>query len=94
LTYCLADEDEKRFLAVEEEDLEPHLARIQDQDLAETLRYGIGFYHEALSALDKKIVTALFEEGAIKCLVASKVCQLLRSVGIKLMNRIQHGLYR
>jgi pre-mRNA-splicing helicase BRR2 len=73
LTYCLADEDEKRFLAVEEDDLEPHLARIQDQDLAETLRYGIGFYHEALSALDKKIVTALFEEGAIKCLVASKV---------------------
>lgn len=73
LTYCLADEDEKRFLAVEEEDLEPHLERIQDKDLAETLRYGIGFYHEALSALDKKIVTALFEQGAIKCLVASKV---------------------
>jgi pre-mRNA-splicing helicase BRR2 len=83
LTYCLADEDEKRFLAVEEEDLEPHLARIQDQDLAETLRYGIGFYHEALSALDKKIVTALFEEGAIKCLVASKVCQLLLPFGFQ-----------
>jgi pre-mRNA-splicing helicase BRR2 len=72
LTYCLADEDEYRFLAVEPEELEPHLERLQDRDLAETLKYGIGYYHEALSKLDKRIVTALFEEGAIKVLIASK----------------------
>jgi pre-mRNA-splicing helicase BRR2 len=73
LTYVLADEDETRFLNVEQEELEPHLERLQDRDLAETLKYGIGYYHEALSKLDKRIVTALFEEGAIKVLVASKV---------------------
>ncbi|KAK1926565.1 putative Pre-mRNA splicing factor [Papiliotrema laurentii] len=72
LTYCLADEDEYRFLNVDPEDLEPHLERLQDRDLAETLKYGIGYYHEALSKLDKRIVTALYEEGAIKVLVASK----------------------
>jgi pre-mRNA-splicing helicase BRR2 len=38
-------------------DLEPHLARLEDKDLAETLKYGIG-YHEALSKVDKRIVTA------------------------------------
>ncbi|WVF70387.1 hypothetical protein IAT40_005177 [Kwoniella sp. CBS 6097] len=72
MTYCLADEDEGRFLNVEKEDLEPHLERLHDQDLAETLRYGIGYYHEALSKIDKKIVTTLFDQGAIKVLVASK----------------------
>ncbi|WWC58973.1 uncharacterized protein I303_101518 [Kwoniella dejecticola CBS 10117] len=72
MTYALADEDETRFLNVEKEDLEPHLERLDDKDLAETLRYGIGYYHEALSKIDKRIVTALFEEGAIKVLVASK----------------------
>ncbi|WVQ83790.1 hypothetical protein IAT38_005934 [Cryptococcus sp. DSM 104549] len=72
LTYCLADENETRFLNVDREELEPHLERLQDQDLAETLRYGIGYYHEALSKLDKKLVTMLFEQGAIKVLVASK----------------------
>ncbi|ORY24132.1 putative Pre-mRNA splicing factor [Naematelia encephala] len=72
LTYTLADDNEKRFLNVDEEELAPHLERLQDRDLAETLKYGIGYYHEALSKLDKRIVTALFEEGAIKVLVASK----------------------
>ncbi|ODN91338.1 pre-mRNA-splicing helicase BRR2 [Cryptococcus wingfieldii CBS 7118] len=72
LTYTLADEDEGRFLNVDREELEPHLERLQDEDLKETLRYGIGFYHEALSKVDKKIVTGLFEQGAIRVLVASK----------------------
>ena len=77
LSYCLADEDETKFLNVEPEELVPHLEKLQDQDLAETLKYGIGFYHEALSKLDKRIVTALFQEGAIKVLVASKVSSRL-----------------
>jgi pre-mRNA-splicing helicase BRR2 len=72
LTYVIGDEDEERFLNVDRDELEPHLARLDDKDLAETLKYGIGFFHEALSKVDKKIVTALFESGAIKVLIASK----------------------
>lgn len=72
LSYCLADEDEKRFLNIDEAELQPHLDHLQDQDLAETLRYGIGYYHEALSKQDKRIVTNLFKAGAIKTLIASK----------------------
>ncbi|RSH79448.1 DEIH-box ATPase [Apiotrichum porosum] len=72
LTYVLADDDEQRFLNVDPEELAPHLERLEDRDLAEVLKYGIGYYHEALSKVDKRIVTALFESGAIKVLVASK----------------------
>jgi hypothetical protein len=39
----------------------------------ETLRSGIGYYHEALDKQDKRIVQRLFESGAIQVLVASKV---------------------
>jgi len=73
LTYCLANQEGKRFLNIEEEDLQPHLDRIQDSALKETLAYGIGFYHEALSKQDKRTVERLFESGAIQVLVASKV---------------------
>ncbi|KAL7418739.1 Pre-mRNA-splicing helicase BRR2 [Cryptotrichosporon argae] len=72
LIYSLADDDANRFLNVEPQELEPHLARLDDRDLAETLKYGIGYYHEALSKMDRRIVTALFESGAIRVLVASK----------------------
>lgn len=73
LTYCSANQEEKRFLNIEESDLQPHLERISDSSLRETLSYGIGFYHEALSKQDKRIVERLFESGAIQILVASKV---------------------
>lgn len=73
LTYCMADENEKRFLNIEENELQPHLDLVQDKDLVETLKYGIGFFHEALSKADKRIVSTLFKAGAIKTLIASKV---------------------
>ncbi|CAG8585503.1 9938_t:CDS:2 [Funneliformis caledonium] len=38
----------------------------------ETLRHGVGFYHEALSKQDKRIVEELFESGAIQVVVASR----------------------
>ncbi|CAB5191376.1 unnamed protein product [Rhizophagus irregularis] len=40
--------------------------------LAETLQHGVGFYHEALSKQDKRIVEELFESGAIQVVVASR----------------------
>ena len=47
--HCLADEDDKRFLNLEEKDLQVHLDHITDPDLVESLKHGIGFYHEAMS---------------------------------------------
>ncbi|KAF8056607.1 DNA polymerase theta/eta [Lyophyllum atratum] len=72
LTHCAADDKPDRFLNIELEDLQPHLDHIRDQSLAETLKHGIGYFHEALDKQDKRIVQRLFESGAIQVLVASK----------------------
>ena len=74
LVHAHADAEEDRFLNVEREDLRPHLEHVSDRVLVETLEHGVGFYHEALSRQDKRIVERLFESGAIQVLVASKVC--------------------
>ncbi|KIJ63099.1 hypothetical protein HYDPIDRAFT_29788 [Hydnomerulius pinastri MD-312] len=72
LTHCSADDNPDRFLNIEEADLQPHLDHISDKGLAECLRHGIGYYHEALDKQDKRIVERLFQSGAIQVLVASK----------------------
>lgn len=72
LTHCGADEATDRFLNIEESDLQPHLDHLSDTGLAEILKHGIGYYHEALSKQDKRIVERLFQSGAIQVLIASK----------------------
>ncbi|TFK21393.1 Sec63-domain-containing protein [Coprinopsis marcescibilis] len=72
LTHCAADDQPDRFLNIELADLQPHLDHASDKGLAEVLSRGIGYYHEALSKQDKRIVQRLFESGAIQVLVASK----------------------
>lgn len=72
LTYCLADQEESRFLNIEPSELAPHLEHVQDAGLRATLEHGVGFYHEALAKQDKRIVETLFQSGAIQVVVASK----------------------
>ncbi|KAH8676320.1 Sec63 Brl domain-containing protein [Xylariales sp. PMI_506] len=75
LATCLSDDDEDRFLHVDPEQLRPLLERIQEEALAEALSHGVGYYHEALSQGDKRIVKHLYNQGAIQVLVASRdVC--------------------
>lgn len=76
LTHCGADDAANRFLNIEEADLQPHLDHLTDTGLSETLKHGIGYYHEALSKQDKRIVERLFQSGAIQVLIASKVSLL------------------
>ncbi|ORY79259.1 Sec63 Brl domain-domain-containing protein [Leucosporidium creatinivorum] len=72
LTYCLADQEESRFLNIDAAELAPHLEHVTDVELKATLEHGVGFYHEALSKQDKRIVEHLFTSGAIQVVVASK----------------------
>lgn len=76
LAYALADSDgeanDSRFLNIEPAELQPHLDRVQDRDLAEVLEGGVGYYHEAMSRSDKRIVERLYQAGAIQVVVASK----------------------
>jgi pre-mRNA-splicing helicase BRR2 len=74
-SHCVADDQEDKFLNVTLEDIAPHLGRIQEKALAESLSHGIGYYHEALSKTDKRIVEGLFASGAFKVMLASRdVC--------------------
>ncbi|KAL0469101.1 Sec63 domain-containing protein [Neurospora intermedia] len=75
LTACLADDDEDRFLHVDVEQIQKLLDRVQEAALAEALKHGVGYYHEALSLNDKRIVKHLYNNGAIQVLIASRdVC--------------------
>jgi len=77
IAHCGSDENSKRFLNIEEEDLQPHLDHITDKGLVETLRYGIGYFHEALDKQDKRIVERLFKAGAIQVMIASRVYSII-----------------
>lgn len=75
LTACLAEDDEDRFLHVDVKQIQPLLDRVHEEALAEALSHGVGYYHEALSTDDKRIVKYLYDNGAIQVLVASReVC--------------------
>lgn len=72
LTAALVEEDEDRFLHVDVKQIQPLLARVHEEALAEALSHGVGYYHEALSKDDKRIVKYLYDNGAIQVLVASR----------------------
>ncbi|KAF3912422.1 hypothetical protein ABW20_dc0100492 [Dactylellina cionopaga] len=77
LTQCISADDEDIFLHADPEDegFLKMLEKVQEKALAESLKHGIGYFHEALSKSDKQIVSYLFEAGAIQVLFATKdVC--------------------
>ena len=75
LSACVTDDNDERFLNTTVEELQPFLERIHERALAESITHGIGYYHEALSSNDKRIVSHLFKLGAIQVMLASKdVC--------------------
>ena len=75
LSACIVDENEDRFLHASVEEISPLLDHIKERALAESITHGIGYYHEALSQGDKRIVSHLFKIGAIQVILASRdVC--------------------
>ncbi|KAI8927207.1 Sec63 Brl domain-containing protein [Entophlyctis helioformis] len=79
LTFCQAEDKPKQFLHCSDEDILPYLGRLSDKALAQTLEYGVAFYHEALNKGDRAIVETLFNMGAVQVVVASRdTCWALR----------------
>ncbi|KAJ0245473.1 Sec63 domain-containing protein [Hirschfeldia incana] len=63
------------FLLGKLEELEDFVKELREETLKETLRHGIGYFHEGLCSLDKEIVTHLFEAGRIQvCVMSSSLC--------------------
>ncbi|KAK4376103.1 hypothetical protein RND71_006780 [Anisodus tanguticus] len=76
MTYSSLDsEDTPIFLLRSAEELEPFVDRINEPMLQETLKYGVGYLHEGLSATDQDIVKTLFETGWIQvCVMNGTMC--------------------
>ncbi|KAI4262470.1 MAG: hypothetical protein L6R42_002352 [Xanthoria sp. 1 TBL-2021] len=75
LAACIADDDEDRFLHTSVDEIGKLLSHVSERALAESISHGIGYFHEALSNNDKRIVSHLYSVGAIQVMVASRdVC--------------------
>ena len=75
LAACTAGDDEDRFLHAAIDEIAPLLQRINEIALADSISHGIGYFHEALSSNDKRIVSHLYAVGALQVIVASRdVC--------------------
>ncbi|KAH7060504.1 DEAD/DEAH box helicase domain-containing protein [Macrophomina phaseolina] len=74
LANCVADDDEDRFLHASIEEMQPVLEKISEPALAESLSHGIGYFHEALTAFDKRAVEHFFRVGAIQVILVSRDC--------------------
>lgn len=72
LTTCAADIQRQRFLHCTEKDLIPYLEKLGDSTLKETLLNGVGYLHEGLSPMERRLVEQLFSSGAIQVVVASR----------------------
>lgn len=71
LTYAAADGDPARFRALPEDELAPYLAKVRDGALRHALSYGVGVLQEAMSPAEQAVVSALFESGAVRVVVAT-----------------------
>jgi len=72
IAQSAADGNAQQFLHCDEADLAPHLPKIQNATLRETVSNGIGFLHGGLSVSDQRIVENLYEIGAIQVVVLSR----------------------
>ncbi len=55
-----------------EAEIAPHVAKIQNKTLQETLLSGVGFLHGGVSPSDQRIVEGLYEAGAIQIVVLTR----------------------
>ena len=75
LAACMADDNDDRFLNANMDEMAPYLNLVGERALQDSLSHGIGYYHEALSQKDKRIVYNLFVTGKIQVVLASRdVC--------------------
>nr|KAF6273985.1 small nuclear ribonucleoprotein U5 subunit 200 [Myotis myotis] len=72
LSTCAADIQRQRFLHCTEKDLIPYLEKLSNNTLRETLLNGVGYLHEGLSPMERRLVEQLFSSGAIQVVVASR----------------------
>lgn len=71
INFCGLEDNPRRFLSMEEEDLQLNLARVKDDALKEAISFGIGLHHAGLVESDRQLAEELFLNNKIQILVAT-----------------------
>lgn len=70
ISFAASEGNPDLFLMVDPEDVEPHLEHIKNKSLKETLKHGVGFYHQGLSERERAVVERLYKAGAVQVVVS------------------------
>ncbi|KAA8909084.1 Sec63 Brl domain-containing protein [Sphaerosporella brunnea] len=71
INFCGMEDNPRRFLGMEEDELQGILTKIKDDSLKEAVQFGIGLHHAGLVEADRQIVEELFTYNKIQVLVAT-----------------------
>lgn len=71
INFCGMEDNPRRFLGMDEDELQPTMHQIRDESLRESIQFGIGLHHAGLVEGDREIVEKLFLDNKIQVLVAT-----------------------
>lgn len=71
INFCGMEDNPRRFLHMDEDDLQLNLSRVKDDALKEAINFGIGLHHAGLVESDRQIAEELFLNNKIQILVAT-----------------------
>ncbi|KAK9459314.1 Sec63 Brl domain-containing protein [Lipomyces oligophaga] len=71
INFCGMEENPKRFVHMDDDELSMVLSKIKDEPLKLSLQFGIGQHHAGLVDQDRRIVQELFESSKIQVLIAT-----------------------
>ncbi|EGO59151.1 activating signal cointegrator 1 complex subunit 3 [Neurospora tetrasperma FGSC 2508] len=71
INFCGMEDNPRRFLHMDEDDLQLNLSRVKDDALKEAISFGIGLHHAGLVESDRQIAEELFLNNKIQILVAT-----------------------
>jgi antiviral helicase SLH1 len=71
INLCGMEDNPRRFLRMDEDDLQLNLERVKDDSLKEAISFGIGLHHAGLVESDRQLAEELFLNNSIQILVAT-----------------------
>ncbi|KND93110.1 putative helicase mug81, partial [Tolypocladium ophioglossoides CBS 100239] len=71
INFCGMEDNPRRFLRMDEDDLQLNLTRVKDDALREAINFGIGLHHAGLVESDRQLAEELFLNNKIQILVAT-----------------------
>jgi antiviral helicase SLH1 len=71
INLCGMEDNPRRFLSMDEDDLQLNLSLVKDEALKEAISFGIGLHHAGLVESDRQLSEELFLNNKIQILIAT-----------------------